>query len=1338
MLYLNNPLFTAVGISSELNKLLDKENQKPINPRAIKGLKNKFTCMYFPNISIDKIKAEIETPLFAEFPQLQFMLRKIFANEEHPGVIVIPPELKDWIRPAHCTQTFQDLNSKYGYYSDKLAEGGIVFDKLQPFCRIMTQLVERQADDNEMAYKLMALFCESKDFEAQDICLKKISEGFVKVSKRFEYIKNHPYHDAFVTELNPFPIAKDAKDIEKWREFILEFGFPGLTVFADCTSFPEAPKTLKEAQTAQLEKTYPRAGENKEFAAFCKSLLIKNDGFESGLDFIKAGWPKKKSDNLPVVDIKVRVETDEYRWVNLRPDDKHALYLGNMIPGCCQFINGNSRQCVIDGISLSDNGFYVLLKKKITQQPATEPKKDGANVLDGDIVAQSYAWISKNGNLCLDSLEWNRDRVSEEILKTLMSKFADQVVQEYPQVKYVNVGAGGQTPRNFYGDALLSETQRQGTEYGDAAVQYCIQSKLNPEVTKRLGEIPEFNRLDGTLQNKIRYLSAYWESKDLSAETIACMSRLLESSFFQPFPPIHQPSIHQPSIHQPLTDEDFKVLTFEDYQKLPQNEQEEISTFRKLLNCESIDGFMRWLPTIPAEELPNIVKTGNKILNLAASKPGSLKTILEQIPKKDLLAAVQVKDINEKTLLHLVASNPASLEVVLNLLPEDARLAAVQVKDINEKTLSHLVASNPDSLKIILEQIPKKDRLAAVQVKDINEKTLLHLVASNPASLAVVLKLLPAENRLTAVQVQDRKGKTALHLFASNPVSLKIILALLPEDDRLAAVQVEDDFQQTVLHLVASNPESLEVILNLLPEVVNLAAVQVKKETVLHLAASNPDSLKIILNKIPEKDRFASVQLKDDYQETVLHRAASNPKSLKILLDQIPAENRLTAVQVQDRDKQTVLHLVASNPESLAVILDLLPEDDRLAEFQKQDGNGNTVLHRAASNPESLKIILHKIPAENRLTAVQVQDRDKQTVLHLVASNPASLELVLNLLPEDARHAAVQVKDDFQQTVLHRAASNPESLKIILDLLPKDVSLDVVQVKDRYEQTVLHRAASNPASLELVLNLLPEDDRLDVVQVKDKYEQTVLHLAARTLESLAVILKLLPEKKRLAAVQLEVEDYIEQTTTVLHLAAKNTYSLKIILDLLLEGERLAGVKTKDIEGKTLLHVAVCWPSYLEEILKCLSPEDRLEAVKSADKEGNTVLHAAVRALRPKSLEAILGIYPLEARLEAVKAADKEGNTVLHAAASRYLLETILKCLSPEDRLEAVKAADKEGKTVGDISTKYFGSSLADLEYVTKNDSTSPASSLSMFKSQEDPECDEMGVDPALTPFKPKA
>ena len=96
---------------------------------------------------------------------------------------------------------------------------------------------------------------------------------------------------------------------------------------------------------------------------------------------------------------------------------------------------------------------------------------------------------------------------------------------------------------------------------------------------------PEFNQLNETVQKKIQYLSAYFNPNELSSKTICDMSSLLERSFFKLFPPIHQP----------LTADDFKVLTFEQYQTLSDDKRQSISTFCKLINCQSLDIFLRWL-----------------------------------------------------------------------------------------------------------------------------------------------------------------------------------------------------------------------------------------------------------------------------------------------------------------------------------------------------------------------------------------------------------------------------------------------------------------------------------------------------------------------------------------------------------------------------------------------------------------------------------------------------------------------------------------------------------------------------------------------------------------------
>ena len=570
------------------------------------------------------------------------------------------------------------------------------------------------------------------------------------------------------------------------------------------------PKTLKEAKYIQLTKVYPRAKENPDFAQFCKAYRVKNEEFESGLDFVNSGWPKKTNDNLPLVDIKLidRGTNTEYRWVKLPPEDLRALYLGIMIPGCCQVINGHSRQCVIDGTSLSDNGFYVLLKKNIKPKQKSEEdskEEEVGDLLDGDIVAQSYAWISQNGNLCLDSIEWDKARVTEPILKNLMDLFALAVFQQNPQIRYVNVGTGGQTPRNFSQIARIGERQRQGAQYGDSASQYCIKSRLNQEQTLELQK--KLSELDASIQDKILYLAAYLDMTEISQEMIQEISSRLTSSFIQPFP----------IINQPLTPSDFKTLTFENYQQLPADEQTKISTFCKLLNCRSLESFAKWLSVIPESERLEAVKQKDEnkdtVLNVAAEDgPECLESILSLIPEPEHLEAVKQKDENGCTVLYEAALNPECLEIILSLIPEQERLEAVKQKNKNEMTVLHHAAGRPECLEIILRLLPKQYRLEAVIQKDRFGDTVLHTVANKAKYLKNILSLLPELERIEAVKQKDKNGSTVLDITAKSPKSSKIVLSLIPELERIEAVKQKVLFERTVLDAAAENPECFRII----------------------------------------------------------------------------------------------------------------------------------------------------------------------------------------------------------------------------------------------------------------------------------------------------------------------------------------------------------------------------------------------------------------------------------------------------------------------------------------------------------------------------------------------
>jgi len=218
----------------------------------------------------------------------------------------------------------------------------------------MTTLIEHQAFDPEMAYKLMALFYDPN--KSQDDNFNLISQKFNKlISTKQDKTIKHPYHDVLVTELNNLPPYNE--NFPGWLKFINKEGVKSLSIFSQCAeNIDFLPfETIKDAHEFMLKQKYPRADENIELAKLCKNMVILNSRFEAALNEVSSGWPKKETDNLPIVDIQD--STGQYFWVKLPTQDMRALFLGNLIPGCCQFIDGDSKICVQNGIRYSDNGF---------------------------------------------------------------------------------------------------------------------------------------------------------------------------------------------------------------------------------------------------------------------------------------------------------------------------------------------------------------------------------------------------------------------------------------------------------------------------------------------------------------------------------------------------------------------------------------------------------------------------------------------------------------------------------------------------------------------------------------------------------------------------------------------------------------------------------------------------------------------------------------------------------------------------------------------------------------------------------------------------------------------
>lgn len=199
------------------------------------------------------------------------------------------------------------------------------------------------------------------------------------------------------------------------------------------------------------------------FIKFNKAI----EHFNFALDLYKKF---KKTDNLPniILDCGDKTIDDNLKYsgyfiVKLPCDDKHALLLGD-ITNCCQRIGGHAIDCVIDGVTKQDHGFYVLLKK-INPKSKELPLIDGKiNYTQFKIVGQSYCWISASGNLVLDSWEnlktkaeklavdqrWEMP-ITDHIIANVLPVYAKEIAKALPNITSINIGIGGETPLQLRG-----------------------------------------------------------------------------------------------------------------------------------------------------------------------------------------------------------------------------------------------------------------------------------------------------------------------------------------------------------------------------------------------------------------------------------------------------------------------------------------------------------------------------------------------------------------------------------------------------------------------------------------------------------------------------------------------------------------------------------------------------------------------------------------------------------------------------------------------------------------------------------------------------------------------
>lgn len=554
MLYLNNPFLTSDRIIDEFEKQLPSLLETPPadskTPSALNQFKQKLKTIFFQQLdkkASDQMVLEAlaqDARFTSEYPSLKQVLTRIFSLQDTDDKALALQQLKAIpSTPSNIPvgSTFDALNQRYGYFNPPTPDQQALFTDLAIACRSMIVLIEKNNTPDDTlaylyAYKLMALFVDQDHPETST--LDTVARDAFKLMSTINHDKRHPFHETLLVQLKALPLASDLSDRKNWQQLVRKHGVNALPFWVNAKKIEEkiaeqtgtlgkrAPHNLKEASAIVSLCTYERAQEDVPFAQLCNQCKIDEPTFNQCLDYIKqgVGWPKKKHDSVPDITIQGRNEADGFFWLKLPVTDKRALILGSpVLSGCCQLIGGDSEQCVKDAVSLDTNGLYVLVKSR--KKGHFDLIQHGEiNDKDFKIVGQSYVWKSMTGNLCLDSLECLESEVSRQAIKSILSDFANTLLQTHSDIQYVTVGQGGKTPIGLFDSTNMTEKMWQGHSYGDASRQYCIAQAsvipLNAAQDEMLADV-----FAGYPDDCIEYLKHYTEPDD-SNQLMAILQKM--------------------------------------------------------------------------------------------------------------------------------------------------------------------------------------------------------------------------------------------------------------------------------------------------------------------------------------------------------------------------------------------------------------------------------------------------------------------------------------------------------------------------------------------------------------------------------------------------------------------------------------------------------------------------------------------------------------------------------------------------------------------------------------------------------------------------------------------
>jgi hypothetical protein len=926
---LSNEYFDPERLVRSMKEKFDKNHQS----FHLDGVKKIIKSLYFDSElgDIEVLNCLREDKRFNEYEYLRSIFSYLFSDE---AAQVSSEERLDHlsqISGSHwheedTNQIYQQLNEKYSYFQQSTPAHNELFRVLSNSFRTMivfygysrlsysqclltlyslassdvtslfsylnlsdlwAEQVTNQA--HICAYASMALFVDSIETQSVATWYAKISFDLDKLFRTRKNISMHK-HDFYFETLSEKLSLSDAsqlKDLSGWRRLIKNVGvecFPAFEMASQIERLHEskAPEHLEQAERLLATIVYHHGEKDPELAYLCYKEEISDDRFSVCLNYIQSGWPKKNRDYLP----ECHIQKHGFHFLKMRRDDKRTLFLGDLTHNCMS-LGGDANggiYSVRDAVERENNGFYVLLDKN---------KK---------IIGMCYAWMSRAGNLCIDSIEILRHSIKESDLFEILTLFSEKVLETHPHIQRVNLGSRSPGQRHFddipYKYAAILEIMREGFAHRDSSRQYCVKSRAVRDGDQAILDeflwykshdfsacvVYLYEQFHATNQNFISELKQLLE--DYPELTTQLTPKNIERFF---------------SFSSALCLSDLKPLSPDDFQHMSAELRKNIPTARLAF----------WNDDLALVNVLNLISKEDIFPLLGRNQRGAYKLLEASLPSSEAFAAI-------------LSAYPVNKRA-------DVLLETLNLKAQDEFTVR--LINYPETLLAAIILLPAESHFRLCQISVIH-KALIKL-SQNPILLKKYVSSVDPETGLRMLTSMRPNGDSMLHAAMQSPETVEIVLNAIPLNQRKWALhQQYTVFDKTPLETAIEYPGSVYRILSCLPDPLEDVLFKSKNgDTLLHCAVHHAQSMKDILLFIPDEKRLEILSLKGAQGETVLERALRYPLSgaLEELFASLPEKQRLSALIQRDKQGGTVLHRLVAYPKLMIHLIQYLPDKQQTA-----------------------------------------------------------------------------------------------------------------------------------------------------------------------------------------------------------------------------------------------------------------------------------------------------------------------------------------------------------------------------------------------------------------------